>query len=89
MRAACEFSLLLRFFWLVWKSQEAQSIFEEMHEAGVAPSLMSYNTLISGCVRAEAPNEALSVFSLMKEKGIKLDQVIKVSECLSFECSSL
>lgn len=48
-----------------------------MHEAGVVPSLMTYNTLISGCVRAEAPNEALSVFNLMKEKRIKRDQVMR------------
>lgn len=57
------------------KPQEATQIFEEMHEAGVVPSLMTYNTLIAGCVRAEAPNEALSVFNLMKEKHIKRDQV--------------
>ncbi|CAN0584334.1 unnamed protein product, partial [Ectocarpus sp. 12 AP-2014] len=48
---------------------EAARIFEEMNEAGVAPSLMTYNTLISGCVRAQAPSEALSVFYLMKERG--------------------
>lgn len=46
-----------------------------MNEAGVAPSLMTYNTLIAGCVRAQAPSEALSVFYLMKERGIKRDQV--------------
>lgn len=46
-----------------------------MHDAGVMPSLMTYNTLISGCVRADAPGEALLVFNLMKEKRIKRDQV--------------
>lgn len=46
-----------------------------MHEAGVLPGLMTYNTLIAGCVRAEHPNEALSVFKLMKERNIKRDQV--------------
>lgn len=46
-----------------------------MHDAGVMPSLMTYNTLISGCVRADAPAEALLVFNLMKEKRIKRDQV--------------
>ena len=55
--------------------QEAIEIFDEMHEAGVLPGLMTYNTLIAGCVRAEHPNEALSVFKLMKERNIKRDQV--------------
>lgn len=64
------------FLWLKWTSQEATKIFEEMQEAGVTPGLMSYNTLISGCVRAEAPNEALAVFNVMKEKGVKRDQVM-------------
>lgn len=60
----------------VWKKrQEATKIFEEMHDAGVVPSLMTYNTLMAGCVRAEAPNEAMAVFNLMKEKCIKRDQV--------------
>lgn len=55
--------------------QEAIEIFEEMHETGVLPGLMTYNTLIAGCVRAEHPNEALSVFKLMQERNIKRDQV--------------
>lgn len=46
-----------------------------MHEAGVLPGLMTYNTLIAGCVRAEHPDEALSVFKLMQERNIKRDQV--------------
>ena len=63
--------------WWERKPQEATKIVEEMHEAGVVPSLMTYNTLISGCVRAEAPNEALSVFNLMTEKRIRRDQVVR------------
>lgn len=54
------------------------------------PSLMTYNTLISGCVRAEAPIEALSVFNLMKEKRIKRDQVTSLlcrgEEYTCFRC---
>lgn len=41
----------------------------------MTPALITYNTLISGCVRAEAPIEAMSVFSLMKQKRVKRDQV--------------
>lgn len=58
----------------VGNPQEAIQIFEEMHEVGVSPGLMTYNTLIAGCVRAEHPTEALSVFKLMKERNIKRDQ---------------
>lgn len=46
-----------------------------MHADGVEPGLMTYNTLIAGCVRAEHPNEALSVFKMMEERNIKRDQV--------------
>lgn len=46
-----------------------------MREVGVLPGLMTYNTLIAGCVRAEHPQEALSVFNLMEEKNIRRDQV--------------
>lgn len=50
-------------------------MFEEMHADGIEPGLMTYNTLVAGCVRAEHPNEALSVFKMMEERNIKRDQV--------------
>lgn len=50
-------------------------MFEEMHADGVEPCLMTYNTLIAGCVRAEHPDEAMSVFKMMEERNIKRDQV--------------
>lgn len=60
-----------------------------MHEAGVTPGLMTYNSLIAGCVRAEHPNEALSVFHLMAQRGIKQDQVpFSMIDCLLFASTS-
>lgn len=50
-------------------------IFEEMNDAGVVPGLVTYNTVIAACVRAERPDEALGVFRLMDERCIKRDQV--------------
>lgn len=46
-----------------------------MPEAGVEQNMMTYNTVIAACVRAEHPAEALEVFRQMKEKQVNQDQV--------------
>lgn len=64
---------------LTFSFQEALELFEEMHEAGVEAGLMTYNTVIAACVRAENSPKAIEIFELMGEKGIQRDQVSVVN----------
>lgn len=55
-------------------------LFEEMHDAGVEAGLMTYNTVIAACVRAENAPKAMSIFDIMGEKGMKRDQASVVTK---------
>lgn len=62
-------------FPLLFSFQEALQLFEEMGEAGVDAGLMTHNTVIAACVRAQNPEKAMEVFATIREKGLKPDQV--------------
>lgn len=46
-----------------------------MHETGVEAGLMTHNTVIAACVRAQNPDKAMEVFAMIRERGLKPDQV--------------
>lgn len=55
--------------------QEAVSLFDEMERKGLGRDLVTYNTVISSCVRASKDELALEIFGSMADDGIGRDQV--------------
>lgn len=55
--------------------QEALVLFDEMGRKRLKRDLVTFNTMISSCVRANKPEKALEVFGRMADEGIGRDQV--------------
>lgn len=50
-------------------------VFNDMTKRGLKRDLMTYNTIISACVRGDNAETALEIFGSMVDEGIGRDQV--------------
>eukprot|EP01018_Ginkgo_biloba_P020986 Gb_14466 [translate_table: standard] len=52
-------------------------LFEQMKEGGLNPDIVTYSTLLAGCVKTQhGYSKALNLFEEFKRKGLKLDSVM-------------
>ena len=54
---------------------QARRVFDRMRDDGVAPDLVTYNTLIDACIDAQEPAEAWNVLREISQSGLKPDVV--------------
>jgi pentatricopeptide repeat domain-containing protein 1 len=65
--------------------QEAFDFFAEMKEAGVKPSLVTFNAMISVCERSSRGSEAMALFEEMKASEILPNVVTYTTLISAFE----